>query len=446
MHRLARRDLKMEMDNEICIMGMGYVGLTLAVAMARKGYVVHGVEIDEKKLELMKKGKPHFYEAGLESTLRTVISKGSLTFSRKIPSRPYPVYVITVGTPVTQDTKIPRFDMVKRVSKEISKVMSQSSLVILRSTVAVGTTRNIVLPILKQEVASPQIAFCSERTLEGKALEEIFTLPQVIGAIDEKSLRRASSIFHKITPTVVEVSSPETAEIIKLLDNVYRDIHFALANEIAEICEIYGIDGYETIRAANLGYDRTKIALPGYVGGPCLEKDPHILVYSLKKYEFKPEIIMEARSLHEKLPGRIADRILKWTLNNNLGLQKAKVTLLGMAFKGIPEVDDLRGSPSIIMINELRARGFANICGHDFLVSDESIGKLKIKPVDITDAFNGANIVIFMNNNPSYRKINLTDALKRMARPAYFMDSWNMFDFEDVFSKEKVYYGSIGKR
>ena len=435
----------MEIDNKTCIMGMGYVGLTLAIAMAKKGFSVRGVEIDEKKLQLMKDGKPYFYEAGLESALKTVINKGSLTFSREIPSRPYPVYIITVGTPITKD-KIPRFDMIKRVSNEISNVMNQNSLVILRSTVAVGTTRNIVLPILKQKIEFPQVAFCSERTVEGKALEEIFTLPQVIGAIDKKSLRRASSIFHKITPTVVEVSSLETAEIIKLLDNVYRDTQFALANEVAEICEIFGINGYEAIRAANLGYNRTNIALPGYVGGPCLEKDPYILAYSLKNYEYKPRIIMNARSLHEKLQGRIADRILKWTLNNNLGPQKIKVTLLGMAFKGIPEVDDLRGAPSVTMVNELKSRGFRNICGHDYLVSDENIRRLKIEPVEITDAFNNASIVIFMNNNPSYKKINLVDAIERMSKPAYFMDSWNMFDFKDFSSYEEVCYGSIGRR
>ena len=435
----------MEIDNKVCIMGMGYVGLTLAVAMAKRGYSVHGVEIDEKKLRLIKKGEPHFYEARLESLMKLVINNGLLTFSREIPPKPYPIYIITVGTPVIKRTKIPRFDMIKRVSKEISNVMNQDSLVILRSTMAVGTSRNTVLPILKQKIEHPEIAFCSERTLEGKALEEIFTLPQVIGAIDEKSLRRASSIFHRITPTVVEVSSLETAELIKLLDNVCRDVQFGLANEIAEICEIFRIDGYETICAANLGYNRTNIALPGYVGGPCLEKDPYILEYSLKNAGHKPKIAMTARTLHEKLQGRIADRILRWTLNNNLDPQKVKVTLLGMAFKGIPETDDLRGAPSIIMIDELRSRGFRNICGHDYLVSDEDIEKLTIKPVDIVEAFNNTRVVIFMNNNPSYKKINLDDAIKRMSKPGYFMDSWNMFDSEGISSKEGVYYGSIGR-
>lgn len=430
--------------DEICIIGMGYVGLTLAVAMAKKGFIIHGVEIDKEKLKLIKKGVSYFYEVGLESALKNAINKGNLTFSKEIPSRPYSVYIITVGTPINKDTKIPRFDMIKRVSKEIANVMDKNSLIILRSTVAVKTCRDIVLPILKQKVKFPQIAFCSERTVEGKAFEEITKLPQVIGAINEDTLRRASSIFHKITPTVVEVSSLETAEIIKLLDNVYRDTQFALANEIASICEIFKINGYEAICSANLGYNRTNIALPGYVGGPCLEKDTYILNYSLKDYKYTPNIAMYARSLNERLPGKIADQILKWTLDNNLDPKQVKVTLLGMAFKGIPETDDLRGAPSIIMIDELIKRGYKNIFGQDYLISDEDIKKLKINPADIMESFNNTNIVIFMNNNPLYKKINLNQLIKRMSKPAYFVDSWNMFDYEDITS-DKVYYRSIGR-
>ena len=433
------------MDNKVCIIGMGYVGLTLAVAMAKKGYIVHGVEIDEKKLKLITKGKPYFYETGLEYVMKNVIDNRTLTFSKEIPSKPYPIYILTVGTPVDKDTKIPQFNMIKRVSKEVMKVMSEDSLVILRSTVAVGTSRNIVVAILKKKIESPQVAFCSERTVEGKALEEIFTLPQVIGAIDEKSLRRASSIFHKITPTIVEVSSLETAEIIKLLDNVYRDTQFALGNEVAEICEILGINGYEAIRAANLGYKRTNVALPGYVGGPCLEKDPYILEYSLKKYRYKPIISMTARHINERLHEKIAEQILEWTLNNKLNPKKIKITLLGMAFKGVPETNDLRGAPSIIMINELEKRGFKNIHGHDYLVSDEDINDLKIIPVDIEEAFSNANVAIFMNNNPLYKKIDLSKAVKKMSKPAYFMDSWNMFDLEEMSSKEGLCYRSIGR-
>jgi UDP-N-acetyl-D-mannosaminuronic acid dehydrogenase len=432
-------------DSEICIMGVGYVGLTLGVAMAKRGYKVHGVEIDQNKLSLLKLGKPYFYEVGLESAMKAMVNTGFLTFSDEIPSRPYPVYIITVGTPLAKGTSIPRFDMIERTAGEISDVMREDSLVVLRSTVAVGTTREIVLPILRRKVKAPQVVFAPERTLEGRALEELFTLPQVVGAIDERSMIRASQIFHKITPTVVRVSYLETAEIIKLFDNVYRDVQFAIGNEIAEICETVGVNGYEAIRAANLGYVRTNIALPGYVGGPCLSKDPYILAYSLKKRNHKPRITLDARGLHEKLQGRIADRILKWTTEHKLDPQEVKVTLLGMAFKGAPQTDDLREAPSIIMVRELRKRGFKNLFGHDYFVPTEKIAALKIRPVDIAEAFNNTSIVIFMNNNPSYKNVNLMDATQRMSRPAYFMDSWNMFDPEDICVDGLVDYGSIGR-
>ena len=432
-------------DSEICIVGMGYVGLTLGVAMAKRGFRVRGVEIDKEKLDSLQSGRPYFYEVGLESAMRAMMNSGSLTFSDRLGSQPYPVYIITVGTPLAEGTKTPRFDMIERTAREISGVMAEDSLVILRSTVAVGTTRGIVLSILQGKVKSPQVVFAPERTLEGRALEELYSLPQVVGAIDERSMIRASQIFHRMTPTVVRVSSLETAEIIKLFDNVYRDVQFAIGNEIAEICETIGVNGYEAIRAANLGYVRTSIALPGYVGGPCLSKDPYILAYSLNKHNHKPRITLNARSLHERLQARIADRILKWTAEHDLEPRDLKVTLLGMAFKGAPQTDDLRAAPSIVMVKELRRRGFKKLFGHDYFVPAASIAALRVTPVDIAEAFNDASIVILMNNNPAYKTMSLIDSTQRMSRPAYFMDSWNMFDPEDICLGGSVAYGSIGR-
>lgn len=430
-------------DKNICIMGMGYVGLTLAVAMAQKGYKVHGVEINQEKLEKMKRGKPFFYEVGLEGKLNEVINNEKLMFSNRIPSEEYGVYIITVGTPLIKNEKKPRFDMIENVTKEIREVMDNDSLVVLRSTVAIGTTRDKVIPILKEKVDNPYVAFCSERTLEGKAMEEIFTLPQIIGATDENCLNRAKNIFNKLTPTVVGVSSIETAEIIKLLDNAYRDTHFALGNEVAEMCEKLGIDGSETIRAANFGYERTNIACPGYVGGPCLEKDPYILEDSLRPYNFFPKIIMSSRHLNERLQGRIAERISNWAMHSKLDAKNAKISLLGMAFKGSPEIDDLRGAPSVLMVDELRDRGFTKFYGHDYLVSKKDIESFGVKAVDVNGAFKNANAVIFMNNNPAYNKINIYDLSNKMSSPAFLMDSWNMFRTNNL--PEKICYGTIGK-
>jgi len=433
-----------KLPRKVCIVGMGYVGLTLAVAMAKRGFNVHGVEIDEKKLNLFKKKKSHFFEKGLESELGYVIDNGNLTFSKIIPCNSYPIYIITVGTPLGQCKTELRLDMIKSVTKEIVEVMDSDSIVILRSTVAVGTTRNVILPILNKKFKSPKIAFCSERTLEGKAMEEILTLPQIIGALDKDSMEFAVSIFQKLAPKIVKVSSIETAEIIKLLDNVTRDIQFGVANEIAEICEHLNINAYEAIQAANLGYTRTNIALPGYVAGPCLEKDSYILDYSLRDTSFKQSIFLNVRMLHERLQARIADRILKWTLKNNLLINKTNVCLLGMAFKGSPETDDLRGAPSITMIDELKKRNYTNIYGHDFLVSDNQIRNLGVTPIDIPGGLNGMHVALFMNNHPSYGKLILPEFVQKMARPTYFFDSWNMFDKDIIDALDDIDYGSIG--
>ncbi|MBA7592102.1 hypothetical protein ES708_34279 [subsurface metagenome] len=154
---------------------------------------------------------------------------------------------------------------------------------------------------------------------------------------------------------------------------------------------------------------------------------------------------MTARQINEKLHERIAQQVFEWTLNNKLDPKKIKITLLGMAFKGVPETNDLRGAPSIIMINELKKRGLKNIHGHDYLVSDEDIKNSEIMPVGIEEAFNNANVAIFMNNNPLYKKIDLSKAVKKMSKPAYFLDSWNMFALEDMSSEKGLYYRSIGR-
>ena len=161
--------------------------------------------------------------------------------------------------------------------------------------------------------------------------------------------------------------------------------------------------------------------------------------------DYSPQILLNSRNIHEKLQGRIAERILNWTLQKKLIPQQIKVTLLGMAFKGIPETDDLRGAPSLIMINELKERGFRNIYGHDYLVPNEDINNMGIISTDIDNAFIDANVVIFMNNNPNYKKINLHQSLQKMSDPSYFMDSWNMFDHDDINFRKRVAYGSIGR-
>ena len=186
--------------------------------------------------------------------------------------------------------------MIKRATNEISSSMVDDSIVILRSTVKVGTTSEIIKPILEKSNKKFKLAFCPERTLEGDALAELEKLPQIISGIDKRSLVRAESIFQKITSTIVKVSNVETAEMIKLIDNSSRDVFFAYANEIARICDNIGVNSLEVIRSGKLNYDRTDIAQPGLVGGPCLHKDPYILSDSVNK-DIRAEITLTARKI-----------------------------------------------------------------------------------------------------------------------------------------------------
>ncbi|WP_246148494.1 nucleotide sugar dehydrogenase [Skermanella pratensis] len=333
-------------DRTVCIIGLGYVGLTLAIVMAEAGYTVRGVELNRDFTDRIVTGKAHFYEPGLDERLGFQLGAGRLHVGNTLPDDPaISLYIITVGTPLGPDGKV-RLDMVRRVTREIAAQLKDGDAVVLRSTVKIGTTRDIVMPILAETGRDIDIAFCPERTLEGRALYELTHLPQIIGATSERGSIRLAQVFNALTPTVIRVRDPETAEMIKLIDNTSRDVGFAFANEVARLCGAAGISAAEVITFGKLGYARTQLPMPGPVGGPCLSKDSHILVESMTDRGVMPEIAAAARTINERLmvesAGYMAGQVLPWHRCDAL-----KVTIMGLAFKGQPETNDLRGSTAI---------------------------------------------------------------------------------------------------
>jgi len=269
-------------------MGLGYVGFTLALVLADVGYNVIGIDKDKKKIEKLKSGQAPMYEPQIEYFLNSAISTGRISFSENIPAiTEKSVYMICVGTPIDEQTLQPFLENLKSVAVEIGKHIKKGELVILRSTVPVGTTRNFVRKIIEQEsnLKTPSeffLAFAPERTLQGAALKELRQLSQIIGGIDSESVEKAASIFNNVTRTIVKVSSLEAAEVVKLLDNTYRDITIAIGNLCGKMCSSLNLDAREVIGAANYGYSRNKILFPGAgVGGGCLVKDPYLLISSL---------------------------------------------------------------------------------------------------------------------------------------------------------------------
>lgn len=416
-------------DKKICIIGLGYVGLTLAVAMADAGFRVHGIETNPTILDCLNEGRAHFSEVGLNERLALQIANGRFTFAAKlVPDEETTVYVVTVGTPLN-DSKRTNYESFKTVMAAISTVIQEGDMVILRSTVRVGVTTEFAKPVLDATGKWYDLAFCPERTLEGKALAELSSLPQVVGGINDRSTFRASQLFSFLTPSIVRVQNAETAEMVKLINNTQRDMIFAFANEVAEMCDQLGISAKEVIASGNLGYPRANLPYPGPVGGPCLEKDPYILAEGLEHIGYKPQISMTGRLWNEGLPERTVARMAA-ELRQRGASGKIKIALLGAAFKGRPETDDLRGSLVVQIIQELKkAFPDAAFTAWDPIVSATNLASLGLEPfADVEAAFEGATLVVMQNNHPALERLKLGKLSETMQKPGLIFDYWHQHD------------------
>jgi UDP-N-acetyl-D-mannosaminuronic acid dehydrogenase len=431
-------------DRHVCILGLGYVGLTLAVVMADAGFHVHGLEVRQEVLDGLAQDKPHFWEPQLAEKLARVRAKGRFTFSRDLtPDVKASVYIITVGTPLGKDGKA-TLTSVQQATRQISGHLKDDALVILRSTVKLGTARNVVRPILDETGKRYAIAVCPERTLEGKAMLELRELPQIIGADDAETQSRGAQIFGLLTATTVKIAPLEAAELVKLVDNTYRDVSFAFGNEVAKLCAHVGVSAQEVIRAGKLGYPRTNVAWPGPVGGPCLEKDPHILVESAASVGVDMMITKASRATNEQQPAEVAARLKAFTAKLSGFSNTPVIRIVGLAFKGVPATDDLRGTMAVPIIEQLRtAFPGATISGWDAVVKPEDTKAFfGFSPVEtLTGAFDGADLVVVANNHPSMQISDLGALAAKMHRPGVIFDYWNMHGVTDALPNGVHYLG-----
>ena len=271
---------------------------------------------------------------------------------------------------------------------------------------------------------------CPERTLEGRALQELKSLPQIIGSNSKEGFLRAENIFRKITKTIVKVSSLEAAEIVKLVDNTYRDVQFAFANEVARICESFNVSALEVISSGKLGYERTNVSLPGLVGGPCLEKDPHILSHSLREKGIEIEITNACRFVNERQPYETVRSIKKESVKRGFD-KKIKIAVMGLAFKGIPSTNDLRGSMAFKVFDALEKEfSDADVFIYDSIVSShdmrENFPQYTISE-SMKDATKNASIVILVNNHPDLTYSNIDEYYSNIDKNGFIYDYWNRY-------------------
>ena len=435
----------------ICVIGMGYVGLTLSLVMADVGYKVYGYDLNVDLIDSLSKGNLSFFEDGIDIYLKKHINEGLIPTS-SLDDVDADTFIVSVGTPIDEDTKLPRIDYIEEAIKSIAPYIKQNDLLILRSTVPVGTTRKVVLPILRELINLEPgqdyfLAYAPERTIEGAALNETRELPQVIGGYDEKSSLLTQQLFKELTNTIIEVENLESAEMIKIMNNTFRDVKFAYANEMALICKDLGLDMVSLVHSANMGYVRDKIPVPSPgVGGPCLTKDSYILLHSTKNIKSHPYVVEQSRKINESIPLILSDEILL-TLNSlNKRISEVKFFIVGFAFKGEPETSDMRGSTSIDLLKDLFLKGAKNdfIYGYDPIVESKEINSLGIKHSNLEEGFSNADVVIIMNNHHSYKKMDIYSYLKMAKKDLIFVDGWHMFDPKDITKDTSYKYIGVG--
>ena len=433
----------------VAIIGLGYVGLTLALVMAENGFTVHGIDQNDKLIKLLKNKKTPFHEVGIEYLLNKHSGKNFKLFNSSEFLKA-DIYIITVGTPIVGSKKIPNVNYIKSAVEQVASKLKKNDLVILRSTVPIGCTRRDVIPYLEKlsflkAGKDFSVAFCPERTSEGQALKELKELPQIVGGFDDKSRELGMHLFSANTHTVIDVPSLESAEMCKLLDNTFRDTIFAYSNQMAMLSESLGLNLHELITKVNLGYKRNSIPYPSPgVGGPCLSKDPYILINNFKDHGLDSSLISSTREINEMAPRLIFKKCEKLLKSYNKDIKFIKIFIMGMAFKGFPETSDIRESTTIWLINYLRKQNIKNIFVHDPIVSKNIFNEINLEFCEIEQGFTESSLVIIMNNHRKYLDLNLNNLLSKMSSPGIFYDGWNMFTPKNLENFPGIYYTGTG--
>lgn len=362
-------------DTKITIFGLGYIGLPTAALFANSGFNVTGVARNRKRLDLINEGKSPLDEPGLDELVKSAVEKGKLfvTDDGSKASEDADVLIIIVPTPNDKD-KNADLTAVMDTCETISKTLKKGSLVIVESTVPQGSCEEIAVPILEKSGLKAGkdfgVAYTPERAIPNNTLYEMTHNARVIGGINKESTDKAAYLYENITKgEIIKVKKLITAETVKLMENTFRDLNIALANEFAIICEKLGIDAIEAINAAN-HHPRVNIHTPGPgVGGHCLAIDPYFIVETAEKNGIRADLIKTARKINEGMPFHVINLAEEALKNKNKDLVNSSIGILGVAYKG--NVPDARETPARPLIASLLSRGAYVLANDPHTPSDE---------------------------------------------------------------------------
>jgi UDP-N-acetyl-D-mannosaminuronic acid dehydrogenase len=407
-----------EWPSTLAVVGIGRVGLPLAISFADAGLKVFGVDRDPDHVDRVNAGILPFIEHGAEEPLKRVVDSGNLVATLDGPTAiaQADAVIVTVGTPLGSDFRADR-SQVESALAAWGGSLKEGALVVMRSTLSPGTTDNVVVPTLEKATGRKvgqglYVAFCPERIAEGKAMEELKTLPEIIGGVDDASSNRAAELFSRLAPNKeIRIIDALSAELAKLYGNVYRYVTFALANEYALIAEHYGRDAHQIISTLRDGYSRAPVPLPGLAGGPCLSKDGYFLIEELTF----PDFVLTAWKLNDSMAAHMVERLSRRLELQGKDLSGMRVAVLGQAFKA--DIDDDRLSPALRVIEALERRR-ADVRIHDPYLRSETL----------EEVLEGAEAVVLATNHSQYQDLDPEYVAGLVADGCIIAECWAMFD------------------
>ncbi len=363
------------MDNVVAIIGLGYVGLPLAVAFGHAGVPVVGVDVSRSKVEEINAGRSYIPDVPTED-IATLVKQNLLRATTDYTVvREAEAIFICVPTPYDL-AKAPDLSFIISAAEGIVPHLKRGHLVVLQSTTYPGTTDEIVRPILERSGLKLgddfDLAFSPERIDPGNTKFNAINTPKVVGGVTPQATQRAADLLRRIGAPVEIVSSARAAEMTKLLENIFRSVNIALVNEIALLCERMNMDVWEVIRAASTKPFGFMPFQPGAgVGGHCIPIDPLYLSWKAREYDFHTNFIDLAAEVNESMPYHVVDLVVQGLSQRGRGIKDSRVLVLGVAFKR--DIDDPRNSPAERVIELLLQRG-AQVQYHDQYVPKYAIG------------------------------------------------------------------------
>jgi UDP-N-acetyl-D-mannosaminuronic acid dehydrogenase len=379
--------------NKICVIGLGYIGLPTSVMFANNGVHVHGVDVNAEAVKKIQHKQLHIEENGLQERLNAAIDSGNLTVSTT-PEKA-DVFIIAVPSPINPD-KTADMKYVESATKSIVPYLEKGNLVILESTVPPRTVEDIMLPILREsglEIGTELLVSHSpERVIPGRVFEELVNNSRIVGGINEESAEKTRDLYRAFVKGEIFLTDATTAEMVKVIENTFRDVNIAFANELARISENIGVNVWEAIKLAN-HHPRVNIHLPGPgVGGHCIAVDPWFLV------ELQPEtakIIHLARKTNDSMPLYVANKVK--TICEQQQIKNPKVAVLGLAFKA--NIDDMRESPSVEVIHHLKELNL-ELTAFDPHIKEQ---KFPQQSLQLEETLKNADIVLVLTEHDEFK-------------------------------------------